>query len=42
MEKVPAEESTEYFHSRPRGSQIGAWVSNQSQPVKDRGVLDAR
>lgn len=42
VEKVPVEESTEYFHSRPRGSQIGAWVSNQSQPVQDRGVLDAR
>ncbi|KXZ43893.1 hypothetical protein GPECTOR_78g81 [Gonium pectorale] len=42
VEKVPEEESTEYFHSRPRGSQIGAWVSNQSQPVASRAVLEAR
>ncbi|GLC39111.1 hypothetical protein PLESTB_000006300 [Pleodorina starrii] len=42
VEKVPEEESTEYFHSRPRGSQIGAWVSSQSQPCRDREELEAR
>ncbi|GIL52229.1 hypothetical protein Vafri_8155 [Volvox africanus] len=42
VEKVPEQESTEYFHSRPRGSQIGAWVSNQSQPCRDRADLEAR
>lgn len=29
MQKVSDEESEQYFHSRPRGSQIGAIVSNQ-------------
>lgn len=29
MQKVPEEESEEYFHSRPRGSQLGAIVSPQ-------------
>ncbi|KAG2426487.1 hypothetical protein HXX76_011716 [Chlamydomonas incerta] len=42
VEQVPEAESTEYFHSRPRGSQIGAWVSNQSRPCRDRGELEDR
>ncbi len=33
VEKLPAAESDAYFHSRPRGSQIGALVSPQSQVV---------
>ena len=33
IEKLSEEESTAYFHSRPRGSQIGAIVSNQSQVI---------
>jgi pyridoxamine 5'-phosphate oxidase len=40
--KIPAEESAEYFASRPRGSQIGAWASDQSKIVKDRGKLEER
>jgi len=42
VEKLPVPESEAYYHSRPRGSQIGAWASAQSQPVADRTVLEAR
>lgn len=38
--KVPVEESDEYFASRPRGSQLGAWASPQSQVVAGREDLD--
>lgn len=41
IEKVSAAESDEYFHSRPLGSRIGAWVSPQSQPIT-RAELEAR
>ena len=40
--KAPAEMSTDYFHSRPRKSQIGAWVSPQSQEIPDREFLEQR
>lgn len=36
------EESERYFHSRPLGSQLGAWASRQSEPVDARRMLDAR
>lgn len=39
-EKVSTAESLKYFLSRPRGSQIGAWASHQSQVVKNRALLD--
>jgi pyridoxamine 5'-phosphate oxidase len=39
IEKVSPEESDEYFFSRPFGSQIGAWVSSQSDVIEDREVL---
>lgn len=42
VEKVVADESDAYFDSRPRGSQIGAWVSNQSRVVESRDVLQNR
>ncbi|NBP69622.1 MAG: pyridoxamine 5'-phosphate oxidase [Cytophagia bacterium] len=42
VERVSAEKSTEYFQSRPRGSQLGAWVSPQSAAIKDRQLLENR
>lgn len=41
-EKTSREESEGYFHSRPVGSQLGAWASKQSEVVDGRRVLDAR
>lgn len=42
VERIPKTESLEYFHSRPVCSQIGAWVSPQSQTIAARSVLDSR
>ena len=39
--KIPMAESVKYFATRPRGSQIGAWASRQSQAIKSRAILDA-
>ena len=39
---VSEAEADAYFQSRPRGSQLGAWVSNQSQVITDRSVLEDR
>lgn len=39
VEKVSAAESLKYFASRPRGSQIGAWCSEQSSPIGSRTLL---
>ena len=41
VEKVSAEESDAYFHSRPLDSRIGAWASPQSQVIAGRHVLVA-
>ncbi len=39
-EKLSPEESTAYFHKRPKKSQIGAWASPQSQIIKTRDLLE--
>ena len=41
-EKTSRQESEGYFHSRPIGSQLGAWASRQSEVLDGRRVLDAR
>ena len=40
--KIDEEESDTYFKSRPYGSRLGAWVSEQSQKIVDRTVLEKR
>jgi pyridoxamine 5'-phosphate oxidase len=42
VRRVAPDKSEEYFRSRPRGSRIGAWVSNQSESIENRAVLDKR
>lgn len=42
VEKVSPEDSDEYFATRPRGSQIGAWASDQSQPIASRADLEEK
>jgi pyridoxamine 5'-phosphate oxidase len=42
VEQVPGPESDEYFASRDRDSQVGAWASSQSKPLRDRAALDER
>jgi pyridoxamine 5'-phosphate oxidase len=42
VEKVPREESEHYFRSRPRGSRLAAWASNQSDVVAGRAALEAK
>lgn len=40
-EKISTAESLSYFITRPRGSQIGAWASNQSQMINSRSILES-
>jgi len=40
IEKMSVEESADYFGTRSRGSQIGAWSSKQSSPLRDRAELE--
>ncbi len=42
VDKVSKTESLRYFASRPRGSQIGAWVSEQSKAISSRGLLEQK
>ena len=40
VERLTAEESDTYYHSRPEGSQLGAWASAQSQVIPGRATLE--
>ncbi|MFE4513499.1 pyridoxamine 5'-phosphate oxidase [Kitasatospora sp. NPDC056783] len=42
VEKVGRDETAAYFRTRPHGSQLGAWASEQSSPVGGRAVLEQR
>jgi len=42
VERVPEAESAEYFATRPRGSQLAAWASQQSHPLASREELERR
>lgn len=42
IQKISKAESLKYFLSRPRGSQIGAWVSHQSEVVSSRSILEEK
>jgi pyridoxamine 5'-phosphate oxidase len=42
VSRVSDEESDAYFAGRPRGSQLGAWVSEQSRSIENRGALEIR
>jgi pyridoxamine 5'-phosphate oxidase len=42
VRKLPQAESESYFKSRPRGSRLATWASNQRDVVADRAVLDKR
>ena len=40
VDRMPEAESTEYFHNRPRGAQLGAWASPQSYVIESRKALE--
>lgn len=42
VERLAPEASDAYFATRPRGSQLGAWASEQSRPLPDRDALERR
>lgn len=39
VSKVTAQDTEDYWSKRPRGSQLGAWASHQSQPIASRAAL---
>lgn len=42
VERLSPEVAAAYFHTRPRGSRIGAWASRQSRPLEERAILERR
>ncbi len=42
VERLSGAESDDYFASRPRGSQLGAWASDQSAPLPSRETLETK
>jgi pyridoxamine 5'-phosphate oxidase len=42
VSRLPDDESDAYFASRPRGHQLAAWASEQSEPIDDRATLEER
>jgi len=42
VEKISTAESLKYFTSRPRGSQLGAWCSDQSHAISSRSLLESQ
>jgi pyridoxamine 5'-phosphate oxidase len=42
VERVPNAEADAYFASRARDSQLGAWASDQSRPLDNRSIFEAR
>ncbi|OUD13800.1 pyridoxamine 5'-phosphate oxidase [Thioflexithrix psekupsensis] len=42
VEKISPEDSDAYFHSRPLGSQLGAWASDQSQVIDSKEVVEKK
>jgi pyridoxamine 5'-phosphate oxidase len=42
LEPVSEAVADDYFASRPRGSQVGAWASLQSEPLESKEILSAR
>ncbi|WYL96676.1 MAG: pyridoxamine 5'-phosphate oxidase [Gloeotrichia echinulata IR180] len=42
VEKISENESDKYYDSRPENSRLGAWVSNQSEVIENREVLEQR
>ncbi|MFO7719430.1 MAG: pyridoxamine 5'-phosphate oxidase [Gillisia sp.] len=41
-EKISEKKSIAYFNTRPRGSQLGAWASNQSSEIESRDILTTK
>ena len=42
VSKLTREDTEQYFQSRPRGSRLGAWASDQSEVLPNRAALEAR